>query len=105
MVQYGQHNLNGELHGIGREVWISSIDIGQIKEGQFVDGNLQGFGRRITYRFDKDKYISEVGNWESGEYFIGYGRRIFKHNVYEGIFEDHDDKDGGMANIKLITRK
>ena len=58
VVQYGQHNINGELHGIGREVWISSIDIGQIKEGQFVDGQLLGFGRKITYRFDKQKYTS-----------------------------------------------
>jgi hypothetical protein len=44
---YGQCNDRHELTGVGREVWVTKFGRAQIREGMFVNGELNGFGREL----------------------------------------------------------
>ena len=48
-------------------------------------GRLHGFGRRLTISQDLKVANYKIGNWKYDE-FTGYGQRINKGNIEEGIF-------------------
>jgi hypothetical protein len=48
-------------------------------------GRLHGFGRRLTINQDLKVANYKIGNWKYDE-FTGYGQRINKGNIEEGIF-------------------
>ena len=59
---YGQHDHIERLHGLGRKIKIQSFNLfGQpmifIEEGHFFEGELSGFGRRLT--IDLDMRVTE----------------------------------------------
>ena len=95
VVTYGQHNKNGDLHGLGRKIRVWSRCACDIWEGNFKDGLMDDFGRWITvYWSSKDvpddwdgKFASYTGYWLENEVH-GYGRMIHTEgNVDEGFFE------------------
>jgi hypothetical protein len=81
------------LHGYGREVslWPAVDDV---YEGQFKDGELDGFGRHMTLH-DNGDYECHTGFWKEGER-NGY-IKILKCNfgqvsTEEGIYEKDEFK-------------
>jgi hypothetical protein len=64
-IQFGQHNLANELEGVGRTVWITSVGYWalHISEGQFLNGCLHGFGRRLKIAHDAKTITYKIGYW------------------------------------------
>ena len=86
IVQFGQHNKEDQLHGVGRRIQISDWGYGAIWEGQFENDEINGFARFIRITKHTGTYVY-IGNWKNGKYH-GYGR-IYENGemTREGLFE------------------
>ena len=87
------------LHGVGRKMWISGA-FGYINDGQFVDGQLKGFGRHI-----RNTGFCATGWWKDDNTLHGYAKRINKdQTIQEGLWEDaywFSGKTKAKEDIKL----
>lgn len=96
VVTYGQHNLEHNLHGLGRKIRVWSKCACDIWEGNFKNGVLDDFGRWITVYWSNTEWINDdwdgkfasyVGYWQNHEVH-GYGKMVHTEgNVDEGWFE------------------
>jgi len=64
-VNIGQHNNEGKLNGLGRRIWVSSIGLATIWEGQFKDDRLEGFGRCMKVKVN-GKFNCKLGYYKEG---------------------------------------
>ena len=84
-------NCNNQIHGVGRRIRVFANNSIQIWEGQFNNGELDGFGRWLACYWTGVGYkvLSYIGFWDSGQH-QGYGRlhNDIEETLEEGIFLD-----------------
>ena len=81
-IQIGQHNKENKLHGLGRRIWVSSIGLATIWEGQFKEDRLEGFGRCMKVQIG-GKFNCKLGYYKEG-WCRGY--KIEKGEIEYGCF-------------------
>ena len=92
----GQVNAKGQPHGICRRIRPNGW---WIYEGQFVDGQLSGYGRQIW----EDGYY--IGDWKDGERH-GLGTLVIHDRTYVGAWKDsmmHGEGKVTKADGKVFT--
>ncbi len=75
---------DNKRNGIGR--WIST-KYGSIFEGQYLNDELNGFGRLF---------------WNSGEYYIGEFKNNYRHGKGKYVYASGKIEDGISKNGKFI---
>lgn len=88
------------LDGIGRKIRIwTKYGGGIVQEGQFTDGELNGFGRWTICQYD-DTHDCYIGWWKEGQRH-GYGRKVdYDNEVINGWFENADQHFGDPVKEK-----
>ena len=83
-INFGQHNLDNDLNGVGRTIWITSVGYWacEISEGQFLNGMLHGFGRRIKIAHKTKTITYKLGYWQFDE-LHGFGERVHAQSFYK----------------------
>ena len=82
----GQHNEQGELHGIGRRM---AADGSWLFEGQFEHGKLNGWGRAF---------------FANGSYYVGHFRCNKRHGEGKMVYANGKEEEGMWRNGKLVRR-
>ena len=99
VISVGQHS-NQLLNGVGRKIKIWANGGCMIWEGQFKDGKLTGFGRRLRIFLHHGGVECFIGFWKDDQ-MQGYGKKIpFSGEFQEGLYVEDELLQGSPSSIK-----
>jgi len=108
----GQIDEDGKMNGVGRKVRIDVLSSGSeiyerysfVEEGQFVNDQLDGFGRKFYFnndsyynRFGYGKWNGENGRDASNFRLEGHGRKFDYQLDGDGGFWSDDNLQNSMS--------